>query len=129
MRTPLVALLIAALVAVPALIALAGTASFGTLRREAIQAVGACRNMATVSGQLGELTAEVSKEAVAIQEGTPGRIAVIRERLEVVDGKVGELERKHTELKDLGVSMSAAAKEMSDAHAADKAAAPAAPVQ
>lgn len=125
MRTPLVALLIAALLTIPALIAVAGTASFGTLRREAIQAVGACRNMATVSGQLTELTAEISKEAVAIQEGTPGRIAVIRERLEVVDGKVGELERKVTDLKDLGTSMSAAAKEMSEAYEAEQAAAPA----
>jgi hypothetical protein len=123
MRRNLAALLIVVLLAVPALMATAA-ASFGTLRREAIQAVGACRNMATVSGQLGELTAEVSKEAIAIQEGTPGRIAVIRERLEVIDGKVGELERKVGELGDLGASMQVAASEM----AAAESAAPAAPV-
>jgi hypothetical protein len=49
---------------------------------------------------------------------------VIRERLEVIDGKVGELERKVGELGDLGASMQVAASEM----AAAESAAPAAPV-
>jgi hypothetical protein len=105
-------LLVVVMLAFPAAAALASTAAYGTLRREAIKAVSACRNMSTVSRQIGDLAADVGKESTAVKEGTSGRIAVIRERLVVLDGKVGELERKQVELRDLAVSIQGSAKEL-----------------
>ena len=96
------------------LLAAASTASFGDLRREAIRAVSACRNMATVSGQRDGLAADVETESTAVKEGTSGRIAVVRERLDVIDGKVGELERKHAELRELSASLQASAASMNE---------------
>lgn len=104
--------LLIAVLAVPAVTALASTAAYGTLRREAIKAVSACRNMSTVSKQVGDLAADVGKESTAVKDGTSGRIAVIRERLVVLDGKVGELERKQAELKELAASIQGSAKEL-----------------
>lgn len=90
----------------------ASTAAFGDLRRQAIKAVSACRNMSTVSGQINDLAIEVAKESKAVREGTSGRIAVVRERLDVLDGKVGELERKHAELTELAASMATSAEQL-----------------
>jgi len=104
-------------------LAAASTASFGDLRREAIRAVSACRNMATVSGQLDGLAADVETESKAVGEGSSGRIAVVRERLEVIDGKVGELERKHAELKELSASIQTSAKGLKEGVAEPAAAA------
>ena len=70
--------------------------------------------MATVSGQLGGLAADVEKESKAVREGTSGRIAVVRERLDVIDGKVGELERKHSELQELSTSIQTSAVAMKE---------------
>jgi len=98
-------LLVVVMLAVPAFAALASTAAYGTLRREAIKAVSACRNMSTVSKQVGDLAADVGKESTAVKKGTSGRIAVVRERLVVLDGKVGELERKQAELEELAASI------------------------
>jgi len=105
-------LLCAVAVVLVAGLAAASTASFGDLRREAIRAVSACRNMATVCKQLDGLAADVQTESKAVGEGTSGRIAVVRERLEVIDGKVGELERKHAELQEIGASIQAMAASM-----------------
>ena len=105
-------ILVVLLLAAPAAAALASTAAYGTLRREAIKAVSACRNMSTVSRQIVDLAADVGKESTAVKEGTSGRIAVVRERLVVIDGKVGELERKQAELKELAASIQASAEEL-----------------
>ena len=105
-------ILVALMLAVPAAAAVASTAAYGTLRREAIKAVSACRNMSTVSKQVGVLATEVGKESTAVKEGTSGRIAVIRERLIVLDGKLGELERKQVELTDLAASIQASTAEL-----------------
>lgn len=113
-----------AMVLLPAILAAAGTAAFGPLRRQAIKAVSACRNMATVSRQLDGLAEEVGTESKAVEEGTRGRIAVIRERLQVVDGKVGELERKTAELTEYAAAMQKHAAELAEQPA--PAAAPAA---
>ncbi len=112
MRRSISWILVALLIAIPAAAALASTAAYGTLRREAIKAVSACRNMSTVSRQIVDLAADVGKESTAVKEGTSGRIAVVRERLVVIDGKVGELERKQAELKELATSIQASAEEL-----------------
>lgn len=118
MRRPLPILLALSIALLPAVLAVAGTAAFGPLRREAIKSVSACRNMATVSRQLDGLAAEVGEESKAVQEGTRGRIAVIRERLQVVDGKVGELERKTAELSEHAAAMQKHAAELAETPAA-----------
>ncbi len=112
MRRSIPWLLVSLMLAVPAVAAVASTAAYGTLRREAIKAVSACRNMSTVSKQIGDLAEDVGKESTAVKEGTSGRIAVIRERLVVLDGKVGELERKQVELRDLAASIQGSAQEL-----------------
>ncbi len=112
MLRPVRTVIVIALAAVVPLAAVAGTAAYGTLRRDAIKAVNACRNMATVSGQIDGLAGDLQTEARSIREGTPGRIAVVRERLEVLDGKVGELERKNAELAELASAITAAAGEL-----------------
>jgi hypothetical protein len=114
MRRMIPITLVLAMVLLPAILASAGPAAFGPLRRQAIKAVSACRNMATVSRQLDGLAEEVGTESKAVEEGTRGRIAVIRERLEVVGGKVGELERKTAELTEYAAAMQKHAKELSE---------------
>jgi hypothetical protein len=112
MRRGLTILLISLLLTLPAALAVAGTAAYGTARRQAIQAVNACRNLATVSRQLDKLAADVETESQAIQAGTSGRIAVIRERLGVIDGKVGEMERKVGELQQTAADLKTSTAEL-----------------
>ena len=114
MRRVISGLTILLLLILPAALAVAGTAAYGTARRQAVQAVNACRNLATVSRQVDKLAADVQTEAQAIQGGTSGRIAVVRERLATIDGKVGEMERKVEELKQTTADLKTSTAELKD---------------
>ena len=118
MRRTVSATTILALVLLPAVLATAGTAAYGTARRQAIQAVNCCRNLATVSRQVDQLAADVQTEAEAIGGGSSGRIAVVRVRLETLDGKVGEMERKVEELRQTAADLKTSTQQLKDESAA-----------
>ncbi len=100
--------------------AAASTAAYGTLRRDAIQAVSVCRNLSTVTRQLDGLAEDVVDESKTLQTGALGRIAVVQKRLDVIDGKVDELERKSTELHELSQKMKDSALELQKSLEADQ---------
>ena len=102
------------------LAAAASTAAYGTLRRDAIQAVSVCRNVATVTRQLDGRAEDVVDESKTLQTGSLGRIAVVQKRLDVMGGKVDELERKTAELHELSQKMKASAVELQQGLEADQ---------